>query len=75
MSHSFRKNPIFGYTTHESDKEDKRFANRSYRRLIKVAICSEKAFLPLIKAVSSPWDFAKDGKHYVKNPEKKWMRK
>ncbi len=32
MSRSFRKTPVFGITTVKSEKQDKRIANRVYRR-------------------------------------------
>ena len=86
MARSKKKNPIHGITTAQSEKEDKRFANRAYRRKVKQMIQPDEIVddltLPEIREVSNVWDFAKDGKiwkakdfwlHYHRtwNPESK----
>jgi Txe/YoeB family toxin of Txe-Axe toxin-antitoxin module len=40
MGRSVKKNPFTGYTTSESEKQDKQHANRKYRRKIKVLLTS-----------------------------------
>lgn len=74
MSRSIRHTPIIGNTTCKSEKRDKRIANRKLRRLVKEEIKMDKE-LSFIREVSSVWTFGKDGKHYIKNPENKWLRK
>ena len=41
MSRSRRKKPCTGITTSESEKQDKRFANRKYRRAVKIRLTAE----------------------------------
>ena len=66
MARSKKKNPIHGITTAQSEKEDKRFANRAYRRKVKQMIQPDEIVddltLPQIREISNVWDFAKDGK-------------
>ena len=64
MSRSYRKTPIVGWTTAESEKQDKRKANRAFRRKSRVAIASGKEPPFSIRCVSNIWSFAKDGKGY-----------
>ena len=75
MSRSRKKTPKIGVTAASSEKEDKRKANRIFRRVSKVQI--KKGDTPLldIKEVSNVWDFDKDGKYFIKNPTKKDLRK
>ena len=75
MSRSKKKKPIFGYTTCESEKEDKRITNRKYRRKINQSLISGKEVLPTIREISNIWSFGKDGKHYYKYAESKDLRK
>ena len=62
MSKSIRKNIILIFNSRFSEKKDKRFANRSLRRLVNVKILKQQETLPLLKEVSNIWDFTKDGK-------------
>lgn len=86
MARSKKKNPIHGITTAQSEKEDKRHANRVYRRKVKQMIKDDEFVddltLPEIREVSNVWAFAKDGKlwkakdfwlryHWIWNPESK----
>lgn len=64
MSRSYRKTPIMGWTTAVSEKQDKRKANRAFRRQTKTAIASNKEPPFSIRQVSDVWCFAKDGKGY-----------
>ncbi|WP_310560373.1 hypothetical protein [Flavobacterium sp.] len=75
MSRSHRKNKIFGHTCKNSEKWDKINANKKLRRLVKVRIAKHYEILPLQKEVSHRWWFAKYGKQYWANAEKKDMSK
>lgn len=64
MSRSYKKTPISGFTTAKSEKEDKRFANRLFRRASRNLIkANREPFYKLIE-VCNIWDFAKDGRVY-----------
>jgi hypothetical protein len=65
MSRSKRKTPIFGYTTAETEKRDKRLANRAYRHRLKSQRPSENEVIPHRRELSNVWCFDKDGKRYV----------
>lgn len=56
-----KKNPYRG-ACGETDKEDKRKANRKLRRLTKEALKVDNESLPVLREVSDPWDMNKDGK-------------
>lgn len=72
MSRSRRKSPYRGVCA-DSDKFDKRLANRRLRRINKMRL--EKGLEPLeLRDVSDEWCFNKDGKMYIE-PNSKWMRK
>ncbi len=63
MSRSRRKTPVRGLTTSDSEKQDKRMANRALRRKVRVALSAEPdGVLPALREVSSAWAFDKDGK-------------
>lgn len=68
MSKSFKKTPISGNTTHPSEKQDKRVANRKLRRAIRQYINidpdEDDYILPILREVSNVWSFAKDGKRW-----------
>jgi hypothetical protein len=75
MSRSYRHTPIFGTTICDSEKSDKRLANRRLRRKMNETPDEEDAVVPLKREVSNVWDFAKDGKGYWDKATKKDMRK
>lgn len=75
MSRSRRKTPITGVTTAETEKENKRDANRKLRRLNKIKIHKRDYDLFQLREISNVWAFDKDGKHYVKNPGKRLLMK
>lgn len=79
MSRSYKHTPISGNTTSESEKHDKRLANRRFRRICRYLDWSEEDELgPEMNEVSNIWCFNKDGKSYIDpaNPNlKKYMRK
>ena len=65
MSRSKRSSPIIGVTTAESEKDDKRAANRALRRVTRQAIRAKSIdhdVTPLLREVSDPWSMDKDGK-------------
>jgi hypothetical protein len=75
MSRSKRHIPKRGITTSETEKENKRKANRNLRRKVKVQIKKGESKLSVLREVSSVWSFDKDGKMYLKNPTAKDLRK
>ncbi|HST62298.1 MAG TPA: hypothetical protein VLK84_26580 [Longimicrobium sp.] len=63
MSRSRRKTPVAGITTSDSEKQDKRLANRRLRRRVREILPAEPdGVLPALREVSSVWCFDKDGK-------------
>jgi hypothetical protein len=64
VSRSRRNTPICPVTTSESEKDDKRLANRALRRRTKqkLAVEPEAEVLPVLREVSDPWSMDKDGK-------------
>jgi 4-aminobutyrate aminotransferase-like enzyme len=70
MTGSRRHTPIFGITGDNSEKQDKRRANRKFRRINRTR---EEPII--IEEAMDVYSMAKDGKRYIKKPEKKWMRK
>lgn len=75
MSRSRKKTPIRGITSASSEKDDKRMANRLFRRTTKVQI--KKGESPFVdkNEVSNVWSFDKDGKIFLRKPTKKDFRK
>ncbi len=61
MIRSGKKTPISGITKSDSEKLDKRDANRRERRINKELLKKEKE-LKRIREVSDIWTFNKDGK-------------
>jgi len=70
MSRSRRRTKIFGNAVASSEKQDKRKANRALRRRVKSG-----DYDAMIKDVSDPWAFNKDGKNYWEDATEKDMRK
>lgn len=90
MSNSFKKTPICGHTTAVSEKQDKRLANRRFRRTVRQQLgcvgldsdadgvgidCDADRVITDIRAVSNVWSFDKDGKQYLDDPDPKDLRK
>ncbi len=75
MSRSRKKTKIHGITIASSEKENKRGANRKFRRLTRQKIKSDDPVLPEMREVSNVWDFDKDGKRYNPNMTDKDLRK
>lgn len=76
MGKSKKKTKIFGHCGH-SEKKDKRFANRMFRRKQKAAIqVGELDKLPTdVEEVYPIWSMSKDGKEYWPDAQEKDMRK
>ncbi|MFD1770647.1 hypothetical protein [Sphingobacterium suaedae] len=75
MSRSIRKTKIFGITSAETEKQDKRLWNRKFRKVCKKLILKNKETPVKVNAVTNVWDGAKDGKKYYLGTTKKDMRK
>lgn len=75
MSRSMRKTKMFGITSAESEKQDKRLWNRKFRKVCKKLICQQEEAHLKIKAVTNVWDGSKDGKRFWHNIPRKYMRK
>lgn len=74
MSRSKKKTPIQGITTASTEKNDKRAANRKYRRITKIQVNKGEGISDK-NEISNVWSFAKDGKSFIKNHTKKDLRK
>ena len=75
MSRSKKKTSIFGRTLTESEKQDKRKANRVFRQKTKRVADAENAPVLNKREASSIWLFGKDGKYFKRKPTKKYLRK
>ncbi|WP_293887837.1 hypothetical protein [Sphingobacterium sp. UBA3549] len=75
MSRSLRKTKIFGITTSESEKQDKKRWNRTFGKVCRKLVLSEKVATHKIHSVTEVWSGAKDGKRYNHNAKKRDMRK
>jgi hypothetical protein len=64
MTRSRQRTPITGITTAESEKDDKRRANRALRAGVRAAIAAGADVMPALREVSNVWKFAKDGKRW-----------
>ena len=61
MARSFRQRPFCGITTVESDKRDKRLANRAQRAAERAALVTGRD-VPDRRQTSNVWSMGKDGK-------------
>jgi hypothetical protein len=75
MSRSKRNTPKRGITTSETEKENKRNANRKLRRKVKIQVKKGEINLSRLREISNVWSFDKDGKMYLKDPSAKDLRK
>lgn len=75
MSRSLKRIPIFGITYANSEKQDKRRWNRTFRKVCKNLLMKEHEIPIKIAAVTNVWDGNKDGRRYWKDAVKKDMRK
>lgn len=76
MSRSMRKTPIVGFTTADSEKTDKRVANRRLRRRVRQLLDEHSDVLPHVREVFNAHDMSKDGKGWF-DPKRfpQYMRK
>ncbi|MDN5214420.1 hypothetical protein QQ020_20235 [Fulvivirgaceae bacterium BMA12] len=75
MSRSRKKTSKRGITSADSEKQDKRDANRKYRRIVKQQVNRGEEELPEVREVSDVWGFSKDGKVYDPDMREKDKRK
>ena len=75
MSRSLKKTAKIGFSSSDSEKKDKRMANRSFRHKAKQQIKTGKDPVSDMNEIMTTWAMAKDGKRYVKNAVPKQMRK
>lgn len=75
MSRSRKKTPIIGMTTTDTEKKDKRQANRKLRVAVRNAIVGDEEVMPELREVSDVWTFSKDGKQWVGHARTEWLRK
>jgi len=75
MSRSRKKTPIIGITTVVTEKKNKLEANRKLRRLNRIKIHKGDYDLFQLREISNVWGFDKDGKRYLKNPDRKDLMK
>ena len=75
MSRSRKKNPVRGITSADSEKKDKRDANRRFRRKIKQQVDQGEEQLSERRELSDVWMSEKDGKRYDKDLPEKELRK
>ncbi|HWR98077.1 MAG TPA: hypothetical protein VN317_06610 [Candidatus Methanoperedens sp.] len=77
MSRSIRKTPKRGITAARSEKADKIAAHRRERRAVHSCLqaTSVPEVLPEGRALSNVWDYAKDGKQYLRKPRAEDVRK
>jgi hypothetical protein len=76
MSRSRRLQPLCGVTGAPSDKPGKRWANRRWRRAVRVRLGQGADVLPARRELGDVWSMGKDGKRYF-NPRQhpRWLRK
>ncbi len=77
MSRSRKHNPFRGITTAESEKSDKRLANRTLRHHNKILVnkAGEDALPLKMNQVMTTWHMSKDGKTHFdprKEPKNMW---
>lgn len=78
MSRSYRKTPIGGITTTQSEAEWKAKAARKLRAATRVSLAKQpegEALCGKRWEVLNPWDGPKDGKHWFGSSYPKSMRK
>lgn len=67
MSRSRKKTPKSGYTTSDSEKEEKKIASRKFRRAVRDAIYHEREMPQMKEIWDSEYDGSKDGKAWLPN--------
>lgn len=64
MSRSIKKHPFISICVHDSNKWDKKQANKRFRRLSKIKLAFNKEPPIHLKEVSDVWNFSSDGLAY-----------
>jgi hypothetical protein len=77
MSRSRKKTPKLGFSSSDSEKQDKLTVHRKERRGARQVLQASKDSEAISgeHKRSGGWNFAKDGKRWVKQPRSKEMRK
>jgi hypothetical protein len=75
VSRSRKKIPILGFSSSESEKKDKRMANRMFRRINKQLLHTGNDLVNDMNEIMTRWEMDKDDKRYVKDVSSKEMRK
>ena len=78
MSRSYRKSPVRGFASADSDQPWKAQVARATRRLVRQTLAQtlDGDVLPGKRwAVADPWDAPKDGKQWLKGAIARWLRK
>lgn len=71
MSRSYRKTPICGMTTKDSDKPFKKAEHKRACRALKASDLTHEE-PPAAKAFGNPWGAPKDGKQWI--DAKEWLQ-
>lgn len=82
MSRSYKHTPIIGIAGN-SEKQDKRIANRRQRTLVRCILHGDlrrnndgdSSLLPLIREVSNVYSFSKDGRRWMNIQNRSDLRK
>lgn len=74
MSRSIKRTPILTYIG-RSNKISKRFCNRKFRKITRMGLKDSKDLPQKLDEVMTEWEFQGDGKRYIKDISKKFMRK
>jgi hypothetical protein len=77
MSRSRRKTKVFGSTTSDSEKQDKRIINRALRSKTRAKLKHDPDtdYFPVQDDVMGKWEMSKDGKGWWKDARDSDMRK
>jgi hypothetical protein len=75
MARSRKKTPITGITTTDTEKNDKRLANRKLRVAVRTALAGDGEIMPELREISDVWSFGKDGKRWVGDVDPRNLRK
>lgn len=76
MGKSFKHTPVSGWACGESEKREKRFANRALRREARVRLMKDPdSVMPILNEVSQICTWPKDGRQWLGNRFPAAMRK
>jgi hypothetical protein len=76
MTRSRRKYPACSNTTsghNRGEHDDKKRASRRFRRLVRALLDSGVHVMPLLREISNPWQWRKDGKNRFQ--DERYLRK